>query len=100
MHVAGPLGLKGDKYYQAAYWKAFEEFFGARNAATVKAMLIARNPIVDTGEGDIDKVCYGLRQTMSWLAEAIERKALASIGQENANPPPRKVEPAKRAPST
>ena len=80
MHLAGKLGLKNDKYYQAAYWKAFEEFFGPTNGPVVKAMLIARDDQPDTGTTELDRVCYGLRQTMSWLAEAIERKAIQSVG--------------------
>lgn len=55
-------------------------------------MLIARHDIADTGNADIDRVCYGLRQTMSWLAEALERKALESVGQ----PVPRKPASASR----
>ena len=81
VHLAGPLGLKKDKGYQAAYWKAFEEFFGPKNAPVVKAMLLTRNDQVDTGEEELDRVCFGLRETMSWLAEAIERKAIASVGK-------------------
>ena len=64
MHVAGPLGLKNDKSYQAAYWKALEEFFGKQNSAVVKAMILAKNPRADTGDGEIARMCYGLRQTM------------------------------------
>ncbi|TLZ52718.1 MAG: hypothetical protein E6K18_02285 [Methanobacteriota archaeon] len=93
MHLASKLGLRDNEAFQAAYWKAFEDFFGPNNAAVVKAMTMARTMKVDTGEGDIDRVCFGLRQTMSWLAEAIERKALASIGQpvpgQTSTPPKR-----------
>ncbi|TLZ70724.1 MAG: hypothetical protein E6K10_07225 [Methanobacteriota archaeon] len=90
MHLAGRLGLKNDDKYQAAYWKAFEEFFGAHNAPVVKAMLLARKDKVDTGNAEIDRVCFGLRQTMSWLAEAIERRAIASVGKESPRATPAK----------
>ena len=91
MHVAGPLGLRNDEKYQAAYWKALEEFFGKQNSAVVKSMILAKNPKADTGDGEIDRVCYGLRQTMGWLAEAIERKALSAVGPERSpSPRPRK----------
>jgi len=73
--------LKADESYGAAYWKAFEESFGATNAPVVKAMLLARNDRGDTGDAELDRVCFGLRQTMSWLAEAIERRAIASAGK-------------------
>ena len=78
-HLAGPKGVKHKEAYQTAYWNAFEEFFGRQNAAVVKAMLLAKNAKADTGEGELERVCYGLRQTMGWLAEAIERKALSSL---------------------
>ncbi|HEX9341403.1 MAG TPA: hypothetical protein VF992_09615 [Thermoplasmata archaeon] len=98
MHLASRLGVKNDKYFQAAYWKAFEEFFGPTNAPVIKAMLVARHVKVDTGSADIDRVCFGLRETMSWLAEAIERKALDSVGQSvaRASETPR----APRSPGT
>jgi hypothetical protein len=44
-------------------------------------MMLAKNAKADTGNAEIDRVCYGLRQTMGWLAEAIERKALSAIGR-------------------
>src|SRR5437870_11762050 len=74
------MGLKDNKLYQAAYWKAFEDFFGKQNSAVVKAMMLAKNPKADTGTSELDRVCFGLRQTMGWLAEAIEKKALSSLG--------------------
>jgi hypothetical protein len=74
------MGVKDDKEYQGAYWRAFEEFFGKQNSAVIKAMMLAKNSKADTGNAEIDRVCYGLRQTMGWLAEAIERKALSAIG--------------------
>lgn len=95
MHLAARLGLRDNESFQAAYWKAFEEFFGPNNAPVVKAMMLARNMDVDTGDGEIDRVCYGLRQTMSWLAEAIERKALATVGRAS---PAKAATPRKPAP--
>jgi len=84
--------VKNDKSFQAAYWKAFNDFFGPTNAPVIKAMLIARHVKVDTGTADVDRVCFGLRETMSWLAEAIERKALESVGRSvprsSGGPPP------------
>jgi len=77
-HLAGKLGVKSDENFQKAYWKYFEEFFGKQNSAVVKAMLLAKNDKADTGSEEIDRVCFGLRQSMGWLAEAIERKALAA----------------------
>ena len=77
-HLAAKLGLKSDESFQKAYWKYFEEFFGKQNSAVVKAMLLAKNDKADTGNEEIDRVCFGLRQSMGWLAEAIERKALAA----------------------
>ena len=77
MHLASRLGVKNDKSFQTAYWKAFNDFFGPTNAPVIKAMLIARHVKVDTGNADLDRVCFGLRETMSWLAEAIELAELA-----------------------
>src|SRR5437867_5501990 len=79
VHLAGPLGVKDDESYRRAYWRYFDEFFGKKNAGVIKAMLLAKNAKADTGDDEIDRVCYGLRQTMGWLAEAIERKALSSV---------------------
>src|SRR2546426_5988484 len=69
------MGLKDNKMYQAAYWRAFEDFFGKQNSAVVKAMMLAKNPKADTGTSELDRVCFGLRQTMGWLAEAIEKRS-------------------------
>ena len=96
MHLASRLGVKNDKSFQAAYWKAFNDFFGPTNAPVIKAMLIARHVKVDTGNAEVDRVCFGLRETMSWLAEAIERKALESVGQ--AVPRPSGTPPPARSP--
>lgn len=100
MHLAGPLGLKNDHAYAAGYWKAFEQFFGPQNAPIVKAMLLARNDKVDTGTGELDRVCFGLRQTMSWLAEAIERKAIEAAGKELPRPTPSRPGRGKRTAAT
>ena len=102
MHLASRLGVKNDKYFQAAYWKAFEAFFGPTNAPVIKAMLVARHIKVDTGSSDLDRVCFGLRETMSWLAEAIERKALDSVGQpvsRSSGTPPAAKSPGKKGKS-
>ena len=50
----------------------------------VKAMLLSKVKKGDTGDAEIDRVCLGLRMTMGWLAEAIERSALSDAGFENA----------------
>lgn len=84
-HLASRLGVKDDHAFQTAYWKAFEQFFGTRNAEIVRGMLLAKYERADTGTGELDRVCFGLRQTMSWLAEAVERRALAEAG---LKPPP------------
>ena len=75
------MGLKDDEAFQKAYWKSFDDFFGKQNSGIVKAMLLAKNTRAETGDGEVDRVCFGLRQTMGWLAEAIERKALSAIGR-------------------
>ncbi len=102
MHLASRLGAKNDKPFQTAYWKAFNDFFGPTNAPVIKAMLIARHVKVDTGNADLDRVCFGLRETMSWLAEAIERKALESVGQSaprSSGAPPPARSPGKKGKS-
>jgi hypothetical protein len=76
-HLASKLGARDDREFQAAYWRIFEAYFGAANARVVKATLLAKVEEADTGESELDRVCFGLRQTMGWLAEAIEKKALA-----------------------
>ena len=80
-HLASRIGLKGDKAFSAAYWSVFESFFGAANAPMIKATLLARVAHGDTGDGELDRVCLGMRQTMGWAAEAIERRALERIGR-------------------
>lgn len=78
--MASKQGAEDDPAFQEAYWEAFARFFGRNNARTVKAMLLVKNPEGDTGKGELDRVCFGLRQTMSWVAEAIEREALKASG--------------------
>jgi len=51
----------------------------------VKAMLLSKVKKADTGDTEIDRVCEGLRMTMGWLAEAIERTALHDAGYENVD---------------
>ena len=80
-HLASRLGIRDDKAFEAAYWKVFEAFFGSQNAPMVKATLLARVDEADTGASELDRVCYGLRQTMGWAAEAIEKRALEAVGQ-------------------
>ena len=79
-HLATPLGIGHDKEFEEAYWKVFESFFGDQNARVVKATLLAKVKKGDTGEDDVDRICYGLRQTMGWVAEAIEKRALRETG--------------------
>lgn len=78
--MATPRGVQGDKAYHDAYWKAFYRFFGSQNGAVVKSMLLAKFPRGDRGKEEIDRVCFGLRQTMGWIADAVERAALADLG--------------------
>lgn len=40
-------------------------------------MLLAKFPPGEAGMSDIERVSYGLRQTMGWVAEAIERTAMS-----------------------
>lgn len=75
-HLASRQGLRADRAFEAAYWETFESFFGKNNAPMIKATLLARVDVADTGSSDLDRVCLGLRQTMGWAAEAIEKKAL------------------------
>lgn len=76
-HLATPLGVREDAAFQQAYWKVFESFFGDQNARVVKATLLAKVKKGDTGDGELDRICFGLRQTMGWVAEAIEKRALS-----------------------
>ncbi len=78
--MATPRGVQADEAYQEAYWKAFYRFFGAQNGAVVKSMLLAKFPRGDRGKEEIDRVCFGLRQTMGWIADAVEKAALTDLG--------------------
>lgn len=93
--MASRVGAKDDHSFEASYWRVFEQFFGPRNSSIVKAMLLAKYPRADTGTGELDRVCYGLRQTMAWLAEAIEKKALTEAG---LKPPEGPVAPSPGRP--
>ena len=46
-------------------------------------MLLSKVKRADTGDTELDRVCQGLRMTMGWLAEAIERSALHEAGYED-----------------
>jgi hypothetical protein len=57
----------------------------------VKTMLLSKVKKADTGDTELDRVCQGLRMTMGWLAEAIERTALQEAGyadKRERHPPP------------
>lgn len=49
----------------------------------VKSMLLSKVKKADTGDTELDRVCQGLRITMGWLAEAIERSALHEAGYQD-----------------
>ena len=85
-HIATKVGARDDREFQAAYWRTFEAYFGTQNARVIKATLLAKVEQGDTGESELDRVCYGLRQTMGWLAEAIEKKALADSRKSERSP--------------
>lgn len=87
-HLATTLGVRNDPAFQKAYWRAFERTFGEQNARMVKGLLLARIKRADTGEGEIDRVCLGLRTTMAWLAESIEKSALQEAGLAGLAAPP------------
>jgi hypothetical protein len=50
-------------------------------------MLLTRFEHGDQSDSEIDRVCYGLRQTMGWIAEAIERAALTDVSGPVSAPP-------------
>ena len=83
------MGARDDPGFQQAYWKAFNRTFGDQNAKMVKSMLLSKVKKADTGDTELDRVCQGLRMTMGWLAEAIERSALSEAGYEDKREPPR-----------
>jgi len=91
-HLAKTLGARDDPAFQQAYWRAFDKTFGDQNARMVKSMLLSKVKKADTGDTELDRVCLGLRMTMGWLAEAIERTALHEAGYENELP--KKKQPA------
>ena len=77
VHLAGPMGLKENKLYQAAYWKAFEDFFGKQNSAVVKAMMLAKNP---TGFNEILRTANQLGSGRHYLIALNDRlAALAAV---------------------
>lgn len=80
-HIATKLGIKRDEEFKRAYWTAFDHFLGAENSRLLKTMILARTPKGDTGKEDIDRICYGLRTTIPWLADAIEKSALGRRGR-------------------
>ena len=82
-------GTDGEAY-RRAYWRAFDRFFGGSNAAVVKAMLLAKYPHGDHGDDEVDRVAYGLRHTMGWIADAIDRAARAEA------PTPGDIGPKRR----
>ena len=82
-HIASRQGLRGDRAFEAAYWEIFDSFFGG-SSGMIKATLLARVEHGDTGSSDLDRVCLGLRQTMGWAAEAIEKKALERVAPRQA----------------
>jgi len=79
-HLATSVGARESPAFQKAYWRAFEKTFGEQNSHMIKAMLLSKVKKGDTGETELDRVCLGLRMTMGWLAEAIERTALEESG--------------------
>jgi hypothetical protein len=98
-HLATGMGAKDDPAFQKAYWSVFEKTFGEQNATMVKSMLLSKVKHGETGDTDLDRVCSGLRMTMGWLAEAIERAALEQSGygsppRDPKDPPTKPVLPA------
>lgn len=86
-HLATRIGARDDPAFQKAYWRVFDKMFGEQNSHMVKSMLLSKVKTADTGDAEIDRVCQGLRMTMGWLAEAIERAALEEAGfDSSANP--------------
>lgn len=58
-------------------------------AEVLKAVLLARHPNADTGEGEVDRVCFGLRQILKRKADVVERRALSKleVGEPDARGP-------------
>lgn len=89
------MGVREDPGFQKAYWHIFDTTFGDQNATMVKSMLLSKVKSADTGDAEIDRVCQGLRMTMGWLAEAIERAALKESGFDEPSDGPREGEKKK-----
>jgi hypothetical protein len=83
------MGARDDPAFQKAYWSTFEKTFGEQNAQMVKSMLLSKVKKAETGDTELDRVCQGLRMTMGWLAEAIERSALQEAGYDDPPKEPR-----------
>ncbi|HYY48057.1 MAG TPA: hypothetical protein VFA17_05170 [Thermoplasmata archaeon] len=90
------MGAKDNPAFQKAYWNIFEKTFCEQNAQMVKSMLLSKVKRAETGDSELDRVCQGLRMTMGWLAEAIERAALEESGYGTAPRDPK--EPPKDSP--
>ena len=86
-HLATALGAKDDPAFHQAYWRSFERTFGEQNSRMVKTMLLSKVKHGDTGDSEIDRICLGLRITMGWLADAIERTALHDAGYDSSATP-------------
>ncbi len=91
--AAGPGRARDDRPYREAYWRAFDRFFGPQNGPVIKSMLLAKFPPGDAGMSEVERVSYGLRQTMGWVADAIERTAMgeapAAMADEEEDHAPR-----------
>lgn len=59
-------------------------------------MLLAKFPPGDAGLSEIERVTVGLRETMGWVADAIERTALNEAPRAVATDEGRKTHPAGR----
>lgn len=57
-------------------------------------MLLAKFARGDHGTEEIDRVCLGLRQTMGWIADAVEKAALSEL-HIHTDPEPRGLSPAE-----
>ena len=75
-----PDGMK-DAAYVEAFWRAFDRFFGPQNAPVMRAMLLAKYPAGQAGDSEVDRITFGLRATMAWIAEAIDRAARNELQQ-------------------
>jgi hypothetical protein len=84
-HPPNPVGTK-DAAYVEAFWRAFNRFFGPQNAPVMRAMLLAKYPAGEAGDSDLDRITFGLRATMAWIAEAIDRSARNEMQQASSEP--------------